>query len=92
MTFIDWSDSEGILELLSEFVRDELKECANDPKRKEFLSHVLSEVDHILREFGNTKDAANHLGGIYNSIEKEFQNDSVTVHISDCIRELHRLE
>ena len=90
MTFIDWSDPEGMLELLSEFVRDSMREC-EDGERKEFLSSVLSQIHDLDRESVNSRETANQLRRIQNSIPKDFDADPVAIHINDCIVELESL-
>ena len=89
MPFIDWSDSEGMLDLLVEFIRDAINESTNDPGRKEFLCHLQAQIN-ALRQM-NQRDAANQLRFIHNSITNEFLDDPVVLHIRDCIEELDHL-
>lgn len=44
MTFINWSDSEEILALLTEFVEDERRESQCDGARETFLFDLLQEL------------------------------------------------
>ena len=90
MTFIDWSDSEGMLELLAEFVGDARNECLKDVKRQQFLSALFIQLDELVQQFSNTQNPINRLRSIYNSIDPEFKDDAVTIHVSDCIEELER--
>ena len=90
MTFIDWSDSEGMLELLAEFVSDAKNECLKDVKRQQFLSALFIQLNELVQQFSNTQDAINRLRSTYNSIDPEFKDDAVTIHVNDCIEELER--
>ncbi len=84
MTFIDWSDSEEMIGLLIEYVADKRNESHEDPKRQKFLSDLLADL---------TKQQINfdRLQKIYESIDPEFRNDEVVIHVHDCIEELERL-
>jgi hypothetical protein len=90
MTFIDWSDSEGMLELLAEFVGDARNECLKDVKRQQFLSALFIQLDELVQQFSNTQNPINRLRSIYNSIDPEFKDDAVMIHVNDCIEELER--
>lgn len=85
MTFIDWSDSEGMIGLLLEYVADEKNGSPGDPKRQKFLSDLFVNL---------TKQQINieRLQAIYESIDPEFKNDEVVIHVQDCIEELKRLK
>ncbi len=84
MTFIDWSDSEEMIGLLMEYVTDERNGSHHDPKRRKFLSDLLTDLQsQPLNEM--------RLQKIYESVEPDFKNDDVVVHIHDCIEELKRL-
>lgn len=87
MTFIDWSDPEGLLELLSEFVRDETDECT-DGDRKLFLADLLARINDLVEESSDARVATNRLRIIHNSMDEKFLDDPVSVHIRDCIEEL----
>jgi hypothetical protein len=90
MSFIDWSDSEGMLELLVEFVRDARNESSKDRNRQRFLSTLLKQLNDLVEGSNNTKETIDRLTIIYQSIEQEFQNDAVVIHIRDCLEELKR--
>jgi hypothetical protein len=92
MTFIDWSDSEGMIGLLTDFVSDAGNECQGDVRRQEFLSRLLVDLSTLASQLSiSGKEAANRLRSIYNSIDQEFEHDPVTIHVRDCIDELDRV-
>jgi hypothetical protein len=84
MTFIDWSDSEGMIGLLIEYVVDERNASNADPKRQKFLSELLADLQ--VEQFNLER-----LQNIYESIDPEFTNDVVIIHVHDCIEELKRI-
>ena len=92
MTFIDWSDFEGMIELLKEYILDEKKECGSDPTRYQFLSELLHEIGSLAEGSDQIKPhfTRKKLQTIYDSIDPEFRDDPVSVHIKDCIAELDR--
>ena len=87
MTFIDWSDAEGMVDLFQEFVRDEL--ASADPERKQFLNQLLGDVRSI-RE-AKLVDAIEQLRALHDSIPDDFSADPASVHLSDLINELEGL-
>ena len=89
MTFMDWSDSEGMLDLLTEFIRSELNASYSDAHRQDFLAEMLVRVDTANQ--APLANAVNKLRGIRDSIEDEFRNDPVFEHITDLIGELERI-
>ena len=84
MTFLDWSDSEEMIGLLIEYVADERNKSNVDPKRRKFLSDLLADLQAEQLDL-------ERLQTIYGSIDLEFKNDDVVVHVNDCIEELKRL-
>jgi hypothetical protein len=92
MTFIDWSNTEELLGLLIEYVRDAKSECRRDIERRQFLSKLLLQLTSLSDNLTtiSLKEAANGLRKIYNSIHTEFQEDPVATHILDCIHEFER--
>ena len=82
MTFIDWSDSEEMIGLLIEYVADERSE--SDGERRKFLSNLLVDLQCEQVNVGRLRN-------IYESIDAEFKNDDVVIHLHDCIQELERL-
>ena len=93
MTFIDWSDSEGMFGLLVEFVADECKECSADEERGHFLSNLLRELTTIEERISDitATQAIRDLKDVCDGIAHEFANDPVIVHIEACIEELERV-
>jgi hypothetical protein len=89
MTFIDWSDSEGMFDLLLEFLRDEKNACAGDAARQGFLAGLLLKVISA-KELAPTK-AINQLRAIHDSIDGEFKDDPAFLHIEHLIEELERI-
>ena len=90
MSFIDWSDSEGMLELLSEYVRDATNESSGDSKRHRFLYDLQIQINQLLHL--NKNEAAKRLREIHISISQEYKEDPVAIHIRDCVEELDHLE
>ena len=89
MTFIDWSDSEGMFDLLIEFIRDEINDSPGDADRQQFLRQLLAKVSAA--DEVTVADAIKKLTSIQDSIEEEFKSDPVFLHISDFIHELERI-
>ena len=89
MTFIDWSDAEGMVDLFQEFIRDELNDSPSDAERQRFLNQLLEDVGSI-RE-AKLVGAIRRLRLIQESIPSEFSEDPATLHLSDLIDELEGL-
>ncbi len=89
MTFIDWSDSEGMLDLFQEFLRDEMSACSADTERHRFLNQLAADVGSV-REAG-IEDAIPSLRTILESIQGEFRADPASLHLADLIGELEGL-
>ena len=89
MTFIDWSDAEGMVDLFQEFIRDELNHRPADTERQRFLNQLLEDV----RTMGEAKyvDAIQRLRAIQESIPGEFSADPASLHLADLIQELEGL-
>ncbi|HXF59547.1 MAG TPA: hypothetical protein VN539_06960 [Candidatus Saccharimonadales bacterium] len=89
MTFIDWSDAEGMIELFHEFVRDELNGCVADAERRAFLRQLLGDVMSI----HETKlvDGIEQLRALQDAIPDEFRADPACTHLADLIVELEGL-
>ena len=90
MTFIDWSDSEGMFDLLVEFLRDEMSDSHGDANRQQFLAQLLTKVS-ALNEV-TVANAGKTLRAIQDSIDEEFKQDPVFLHITDLINELERIK
>jgi hypothetical protein len=88
MSFIDWSDAEGMIELFQEFIRDEWSDSLADTERREFLEDLLSEVGSMQKL--TIVEALQKLREIHESIQEEFRGDPASLHLSDLIHELER--
>lgn len=89
MTFIDWSDAEGMVELFQEFVRDEMNDSLSDTERQGFLNQLLEDV-------GSMRDTSSgyvipRLRAIQESVPGEFDADPASLHLADLIQELEGL-
>lgn len=91
MTFIDWSDTEGIFGLLRDFIADERNESESDPARHRFLADLLSELNDIDAQQAPPA-LIEALSAVSSSVNREFDNDSVMVHVRDCIEALKNAE
>ena len=89
MSFIDWSDAEGMIELFKEFVRDEWSDSPPDTERREFLDNLLGEVGSMQKL--TTVETLQRLREIHDSIREEFRGDPASLHLSDLIQELERI-
>ena len=89
MTFIDWSDAEGMVDLFQEFVRDEVNDSLADTERQRFLNQLLEDVGSM-RE-AKSADAIRRLRAIQESIPGEFSADPASFHLADLIQELEGL-
>ncbi|MCI0446598.1 hypothetical protein L0152_25760 [bacterium] len=85
MTFIDWSDSEEMIGLLIEYVADARTASHGDPKRQKFLSNLLADLQAEQLDLVRFQK-------IYESLDPDFKNDDVVIHVHDCIEELNRLK
>jgi hypothetical protein len=88
MSFIDWSDSEGMFDLLIEFIRDEMN--YGDAQRQEFLAHLLTTLSTI--NDATVEDVFKKLEVIQDSVDEEFMTDPAFLHINDFINELERIK
>ena len=86
MTFIDWSDPEEMLGLLSDYIADERAEASGD--RAEFLDDLRSAVSILVSRELSTGDLVTELRAIYDALPREFSRDPVVIHVSDCIAEI----
>jgi hypothetical protein len=89
MTFIDWADSEGMFDLLLEFIRDEKNASVGDAPRQRFLTGLLVKVN-AAKELAPTK-AISYLRAIHDSIGDEFKDDPALVHVTHFIEDLERI-
>ena len=93
MSFINWSDSQEMLGLLSEYVADERHDSTEDPARAHFLAGVLEELGELTARVDETNDddSIATLRTILESANGEFRDDPVLEHVQACIEELERI-
>lgn len=93
MTFIDWSDSGGMLGLLVDFVADELADCGDDAARRRFLTDLLAQLVALEGRLDqlSESEAVESLAETLSAADSEFVGDPVLVHVEDCIEELQKL-
>jgi hypothetical protein len=92
MSFIDWSDAEGMFGLLIDYVADEQR-ASEDSARRKFLSRLQRRLEELRESFESmaSVEALTALHAIRHSIGEEFESDAVVEHLSACIEELERL-
>ncbi|MGH9423323.1 MAG: hypothetical protein ACRD3J_25340 [Thermoanaerobaculia bacterium] len=93
MSFIDWSDPEEMLGLLSEYVIDEYSESNEDAARSRFLGALSAEIEAIALRSSelSVRQAIDQLRIIRDSQPAEFCSDPALIHMADCIEELERI-
>jgi hypothetical protein len=93
MSFINWSDPEEMLGLLSEYVIDEFRESTGDGARSGFLRALAAELEEIASDATRLSvlQAIDRLRSIRDSQPAEFRDDPALIHVEDCIAELERL-
>ena len=93
MTFIDWSDSEEMLGLLSEYVADARNDSPGDPARTAFLDALLTDLTQLTRLSGGVslEETIDRLRRIHESHSEDFAEDPVLLHVDACIDELERI-
>jgi hypothetical protein len=89
MTFIDWSDREGMLGLLVEYVADERTQ-SRDAERTSFLDDLLRDLGPVVDrvETSSAVEIAGALRLIRDSQPRDFARDEVLVHLEACIEEM----
>ena len=94
MTFIDWSDSEGMFGLLLDFIADQRAECQQDAERHQFMSELLAQLKAVEARLAEVPASAviQRLRDAHESVGPEFLDDPAMVHLRDCIEELERVE
>lgn len=90
VTFIDWSDAEGMFGMFVELVADETADCRDDPERLRFLADLLAGLRSLEDELPEIPVAAavRSLQELRESADPGFADDPVTVHLDDLIAEL----
>ena len=93
MAFIDWSDPQEMLGLLSEYVADERNGSSDDPAREVFLADLAAALVGLTDRLDGTSpgDVVDGLSAIHRSQAEEFGADPVLVHVAACIEELKRI-
>jgi len=93
VTFIDWSDAEGMFGLLVDFVADERAECRGDVERLRFLENLVTQLRALEAEYPQVpaETSIQRLKDLHDSADTEFADDPVFVHLDDCIDELERV-
>ena len=93
MTFIDWSDPEEMLGLLTEYVADERAQMRQDPERSSFLAEVLAELTDLRDNLGAMApdEVIERLRVVHGSQSIAFPGDPVLAHVEHCIDELERI-
>ncbi|GJM43200.1 MAG: hypothetical protein DHS20C21_00420 [Gemmatimonadota bacterium] len=94
MTFMDWSDANGMYGLLLDFVADARMDCNADSDRERFLSELLARLRATERELAEASPAViiRTLRETQESIDPEFAGDPVVEHLRDCIEEIERVQ
>ena len=93
MSFIDWSDSEEMLGLLSEYLVDERNGSLEDDAREAFLARLLAELADLTDRLDamSPEEVIDGLRAIHRAGAEEFAKDPVLVHVEACIEELERI-
>ena len=92
MTFIDWSDPEGMLGLFVELVADERVECLGDTERLSFVEDLLAALRTVEAEVSSVPMSATvqRLRSLRDGVDPEFSDDPVMAHFDDLLDELER--
>lgn len=93
MSFIDWSDPEEMLGLLSEYVADERSASSEDPVREGFLADLAAALVELTDRLEGTFPEAviDGLRAIHRTHADQYGADPVLVHVEACIEELERI-
>ena len=93
MTFIDWSDPEEMLGLLTEYVADARSEAETDPVRARSLGALLNDLTQLTRRppEASLDEAISGLRRIVGTHAEDLGDDPVLRHVEDCIEELVRI-
>ena len=94
MTFIAWSDPEGLFGLLLEYLADERADHEGDHERWRFLSDLMARLEDLEERLPDTSlaDLIQGLQQIHESVESDSPEDPVMTHLRDCIAELERVQ
>lgn len=93
VSFINWSDAEEMLGLLSEYVIDEYRDSNEDDTRSGFLRSLSAELEAIALNADqlSIRQAIDQLRILRDSQPAEFRDDPALIHMEDCIAELERI-
>ena len=93
MTFIDWSDPEEMLGLLSEYVSDARNEAEADPTRAASLGALLHDLTELIHQSDAMalEEVVAELRRIHGSHARELSGDPVLHHVEACLEELERI-
>lgn len=93
MTFIDWSNPEEMLGLLSEYVADARNDSAADPGRERSLDALLRDLTQLTRGSDGiaVETTIEDLRRIHGAHSEDLAGDPVLVHVGACIEELERI-
>lgn len=93
MSFIDWSDPEEMLGLLSEYVADERDGSSDDLAREAFLADLAAALIQLTDRIDETtpEDLVDQLRAVHVSHAGEYGADPVLIHVEACIEELERI-
>jgi hypothetical protein len=94
MTFIDWSNPDEMLGLLSEYVADQRHEASEDLARESFLAELSVGLNRLTDrlEAMSSEELVEGLRELHRSQAPEFRKDPVLVHVEACIEELERIQ
>ena len=92
MGFIDWSDPDGLFDMLVEYVSDEKNDSHGDARRAGFLGRLLSKLQEAQSREGGPAAVKSRLQDIMGTVEPEFREDAVMDHLTACLEELERIE
>lgn len=93
MTFIDWSDPDEMLGLLSEYVADERSDAWGDPARESFLADLSAGLTELIDRLDEMSpdELIEGLRALHRSQPEQFRDDHVLAHVEACIEELERI-
>jgi hypothetical protein len=93
MTFIDWSDPEEMLGLLTEYVADAWNDSRSDPGRSAALGALLEELTRLIGPSDEVPldEVIDRLQRIKGRHSDDLGDDPVFRHVEDCIGELVRI-
>ena len=93
MSFIDWSDPEEMLGLLSEYVADERDASSDDLVREGFLADLAGALVELTNRLDETSPEVviDSLRAIHRTHAEEYGEDPVLMHVEACIEELERI-